>query len=101
MRPSDASPSAWMPSSLVSRMRMNSFRFDPDETSHVRAQHFRNGYAAALVLIVFDDGNERATDGGARSVEGVDETVAVAVLVVVAGLHVPPLELPAGARGRS
>ena len=71
---STARPGAWMPSSLVTRMRMVrpavSMRVEP---AHVGLQRFRHRDAAVLVLVVLHHRDQRAADRDARAVERVDE----------------------------
>ena len=79
---------------------MDSLRTDLRETTHVRPQHFRNGYAAILILVVFHDSYKSAAHSGTRAVQRMDEAVALAVLVLVAGIHAPGLEVAADRAGR-
>ena len=66
---------------VIGQQNAHSSRFDLLEAAHVGPQHVRNGDAAILVLIVLHDGDQRAADGDARTVQRMDEQVALAVLV--------------------
>ena len=44
-------------------------------TAHVRAQHFGYHHAAIGLLVVFQNGHQRAAHGQARAVEGVQQLV--------------------------
>src|SRR3972149_5135667 len=85
MRAQTSRPSAWMPSSLVTRMRMfASVRFgcgdaakrlgrflDACNAAHIGLQGVGNGDGAALVLIVFQHRDQRAADSDARAIQRV------------------------------
>src|SRR5712672_1538038 len=72
-------PGAWMPSSLVTRMRalamlagvtywLSSARRRPGqhvEAAHVGAQRLGDGHRAVLVLVILKNGDKRAADGEA------------------------------------
>src|SRR6185369_11976043 len=78
-------PGAWMPSSLVTRMRVrarsgsftepNSLLRTGDALlpAHVGPQHLGDGHRAILVLVVLQHRDQGAADGEARAVERVHE----------------------------
>src|SRR5436190_15669718 len=78
-------PGAWMPSSLVTRMRVRarsgsftsptSRRGTRDDRlpAHVGPQHLGDGHRAILVLVVLQHRDQGAADREARAVEGVHE----------------------------
>src|SRR5690606_5623256 len=74
------SPGAWMPSSLVKRMRMSARLLDSRDPAHVALQHGGDGDGAILVLPRLHDGDERPPDSRARAVERVDEARLLRVL---------------------
>ena len=55
-------------------------RLDLRQPAHVGLEHFRNRYAAVLLLVVFHDGDQRAADRGAGAVQRMDEGRALAFL---------------------
>src|SRR6516164_4088879 len=103
-------PGAWMPSSLVTRMRALAmspgFTERPSlgglrragngrEPTHVRAQRLGDGHGAILVLVILKNGNQRAADGEAGAVQGVHEARALALIGTIARVHAPGLEVAA------
>src|SRR3954470_23636283 len=92
-------PGAWMPSSLVTRMRVRarsgSFTFpaslgragDRREAVHVGPQRLGDGHRAILVLVVLQHRDQRPTDRQTRAVERVDEAGALALFGPVARSH--------------
>src|SRR6185437_11451828 len=82
---SASSPGAWMPSSLVTRMRArarsliftSAFSFgragNRREPAHVGTQRLGNRHRAVLVLVVLQDRDQRAADREARAVQRVHE----------------------------
>src|SRR5881394_2659888 len=85
-------PGAWMPSSLVTRMRVRarsgSFTLPASfgragnrrEAVHVGTQRFGDGHRAVLVLVVLQHRDQGAADREARAVQGVHEARALALL---------------------
>src|SRR5471032_2813586 len=65
-------PGEWMPSSLVTRMRMSA---DLGFAAHIRLKHGRNGDAAIGLLVVFQDGDQGAAHRKARTVQGMHRTL--------------------------
>src|SRR5690606_12835304 len=107
MRSSPASPSAWMPPSLVSRMRTLYLSPHSDvspadllQTAHIGPQGLRNGDRPILVLVVLHHRDQRAPDGHARAVERVDELRLLLALDAVARIHAAGLEIAADRAGR-
>ena len=45
------------------------------QAAHVGAQHFGHGHGAVGLLVVFQNGHQRAAHGQARAVEGVQQLV--------------------------
>src|SRR5688572_2729582 len=97
-------PGAWMPSSLETRMRALDRSLsgtlaicfcDSFKAVHVRAQHCGNGDRSILLLIVFEDGDQRAPDRKAGAIERVDEARTLLARLAAARLHAPRLELAA------
>src|ERR1700730_15780769 len=75
MRSMRARPGAYMPSSLVIRMRIradSSFRdcFDP---AHIDAQCLRHGDGTVGVLIIFQNRDKRAANRDGRTIEPEDK----------------------------
>src|SRR5215831_9168405 len=96
-----SSPSEWMPSSLVTRMRMAGLRpLDGLEAAHVALQHVWNCDRAALLLIGLQHSNERAADRDARAVQRMD-VAHLAILRPVARVHAAGLKLAADRAGRN
>src|SRR5262245_15491582 len=92
-----SSPAAWMPSSLVMRMRMLLDHLHP---AHVGLQRVRHRDRAALLLIGLHDGDQRTADRDPRAVQRVHRTPDLAVPAAPARLHATRLERAAvGARG--
>src|SRR5215475_10811085 len=91
-----SSPSEWMPSSLVTRMRISrrSAPLDRLEAAHVASQHLGHRDRAVLLLIGLQHRDQRATDRNARAVEGMDMPH-LAVLAAKARIHPPGLEVAA------
>src|SRR5690606_41793965 len=94
MRSSTASPSAWMPSSLVSRMRTLYLSPHSDvspadllQTAHIGPQGLRNGDRPILVLVVLHHRDQRAPAGHARAVERVVELRLRLALAAVSRVH--------------
>src|SRR5215467_237929 len=87
-----SSPSEWMPSSLVIRMRMSSDHVEP---AHVRTQHIRHRDRAVRLLVGLHHRDQRAADGDAGAVERVHEARLAVVLAAEARVHAPGLELAA------
>src|SRR3954470_21100873 len=102
-----SSPGAWMPSSLVTRMRVRarslSFTLprslggtgDDRRPAHVGPQRLRHGHRAVLVLIVLQDRDQGAADREARAVQRMHEARALALLGAEARVHAPRLVLAA------
>src|SRR5450756_1087508 len=95
------SPSAWMPSSLVIRMRMrrSSGVLDGLAAAHIGLQHVRNCDRAVLLLIVLQHGDQSAADRDAGAVEGVQVAYLTAFPGAVARAHTARLELAADRAG--
>ena len=72
---------------------------DPLQAAHVGHERVRDGDAAILLLVVLQDGDQRAADGEAGAVEGMDEAVVLAALGAVARVHAPRLEVAANGTG--
>src|SRR5215212_7912874 len=95
-----------MPSSLVTRMHAGlpsrlisgSSAIGPDQIDarHIRPESRRNAHAAVRLLIVFENGDERAPDRQARAVERMDMPRCPALARrTIAGIHAPCLEIAA------
>src|SRR5687768_12052984 len=100
-----------MPSSLVTRMviglpsrlvsvpsAIGSYQF---KTAHVRLQNRRNAHAAVGLLIILQNGDQRAPHGKTGTIERVNIAWGLGIARgPVARLHAPGLEVAAdGARG--
>src|SRR5215475_1493907 len=123
-----SSPSEWMPSSLVMRMRMawdkgvrtpergawsarasaprsglscaiSSRSLDHLQAAHIALQHVGHRDRAALLLIRLHHSDERAADSDPRAVEGVHVPHCPAALGAVARVHAPGLKLAAQRAG--
>src|SRR2546430_9165481 len=64
------------------------------EAAHIGLQDVRHGNRAALLLIGFHDGDQRAADRGAGTVQRMHET-RLAVGPAVARIHAPRLKVAA------
>src|SRR5262245_22336364 len=93
-----------MPSSLETRMRASDRFFsgalgicfcDSFQAVHVGTQRRGNGDRAILLLEVLEDGNQGASHGKPRAVQGVDEARALLPRLAAARLHAPRLEFAA------
>src|SRR5215469_5689350 len=75
MRSATARPGAWIPSSLVTRMRiaLTALLRDPFEAAHIGAQRLGDGNGAVALLIILHDRHDRAADGEAGAVQRMDE----------------------------
>src|SRR5262245_10274425 len=123
-----SSPSEWMPSSLVMRIRMacdegvrrtdraacsarastarsglscamSSRSLDDLQAAHIALQHVGDRNRAALLLVGFHHCDERAADGDPRAVERVHMPHCPAALGAVARVHAPGLKLAAQRAG--
>src|SRR6185312_21974 len=109
---SASSPGAWMPSSLVTRMRARARSLiftsafslgtagDRGQPAHVGPQRLRDRHRAVLVLVVLQDRDQRAADREARAVQRVHEARAPlptirALLGPVTRIHAPQLVVAA------
>src|SRR5215213_10794041 len=90
-----------MPSSLVQRMRMSDLTFDAGHPAHVGLENRWNRDAAVLVLIVLQNGHERAADREAGAVERVHEARLLLSRRTVAGIHAARLEIRADRAARN
>src|SRR5947209_8660484 len=91
------SPSAWMPSSLVIRMRTgkrSSGMLDGLAAAHIGRQRIGHRDRAVLLLIVLQDGDQGAADRDTRAVQGM-QVAHMASLVAVPSGHATRLELTA------
>src|SRR4029453_18767478 len=68
---------------------------DPLPSAHVGPQRFRDHHRAVLLLVVLDDGDERAAHGQAAAVQGVDEARLARGLRAVAEVGAAGLEVGA------
>src|SRR5262245_40724560 len=123
-----SSPSEWMPSSLVMRMRMardagvrrtdratcserastvrsglscamSSRSLDDLHATHIALQYVRHRDRAALLLVGLHHGDERAADGDPGAVERVHVPYRPAALGTVARVHAAGLKLAAQRAG--
>src|SRR3569623_554845 len=92
-------PSAWMPSSLVRRMRMPGLA-NVGDPAHVGLQHGRHGDAAVVLLVVLHHRHQGAPHRQARAVERVYEARALLAGLAAARIHAPGLEVAAVRAGR-
>src|SRR5579871_2001706 len=93
-------PGALMPSSLVTRMRIDSIALlDHRDAAHVGLERVRHRDRAVALLIGLHHGDERAADRDARAVERVHGANA-AVLATVTRVHAARLEIAAHRAGR-
>src|SRR5436190_10698369 len=96
---SASSPGAWMPSSLVTRMRVraSSLSFTSarsfggagqhGEPVHVGPQRLGHGHRAVLVLVVLQHRDQGAADREARAVQGMHEARTFSFLRAIARSH--------------
>src|SRR5580698_4065703 len=84
-----------MPSSLVTIMRMTLRSLDFLHPAHIWRQRLGHGYRAALLLVGFHHGNQRAADGDTGTVERVDVTDIATFFRAIARVHAARLELAA------
>src|SRR5690606_29756403 len=88
-------PGAWMPSSLVIRIRWaaSAMGGDPLQAAHVGSQRLRHDHRAVGLLVVLQHGDEGAAHRQPGAVQGVDKARLLARRRTVAGLHAPGLEV--------
>src|SRR5690606_34547501 len=71
-----------------------SLRLDHFHAAHVGPQHFGNYDAAVRLLVVLQDGDERADDRQPGAVECVDEARAATIRWAIADVRAARLEVP-------